>query len=328
LETDMAQQISVEDVVYPFNPLNTVVGAQGIVERHTLTPANGVNYVTIIPRAAPFFRRTMKIVNTANNQTLVENQNYTFGYFFAPFTQLTYKGIYGGITFNELDAPIEVEITYDTLGGDFVLNATKYAELAANIVDNPRELDWSQIADTPETYPPIDHTHAADTTLNYMDYVEQLQAMQALINSAINGYVNALNTHIDTGGNAHNMTKLQFGVDKVPNWPAAVVDDIPGQGSELLMSLALVKQTFSYMYSGATVKALKSDVISDVISSASVVQQLNILNEASLLTTDEQSNLTQWKVYRAQMLIKASTGSTTAITPPSTNTAFARLLGA
>lgn len=324
----MAQQISVEDVVYPYNPLNNVAGAQGIVERHTLTPANGVNYVTIIPRAAPFFRRTLKIINTANNQPLTENQNYTLGYFFAPFTQLTYKGLYGGITFNELDAPIEVEITYDTLGGDFVLNSTAYAELAANLVNNPRELDWSQIADTPETYPPIDHTHAADTTLNYMDYVEQLQGIQAVVNSAINGYVNALNTHIDTEGNAHNMTKEQFGLGNVPNWAPAVTDDIPGQGSNLLMSLALVKQTFAYMYSGVTVKALKDGAVADVLSSANIVQQLNVLNDAALLTSDEVANLNLWKTYRAQMLIKASTGSTTVITPPATNTAFTRLLGA
>lgn len=323
----MAQQISVDEVVYPYNPLNNVAGAQGIVENHTLTPANGVNYVTIIPRAAPFFRRTLKIINVATNQPLVLDQHYTLGYFFAPFTALTYKGLYGCITFNELDAPIEVQITYDTLGGDFVLNATKYAELAANLVNNPRELDWSQIADTPETYPPIDHTHAADETLNYLDYVEQLQGLQAVISSAINGYVNALNTHIDTEGNAHNMTKLQFGIGNVPNWAAAVVDDIPGEGSTLLASLAIVKQTFTYMYSGATVNALKSEAIADVISSATVVQQLDILNDASLLTSDEISNLALWKAYRAQMLIKASTGATTEITPPATNTAFARLLG-
>lgn len=323
----MAQQISVEEVVYPFNPLNSVTGAQGIVENHTLTPANGVNYVTIIPRAAPFFRRTLKIINVATNQELVENQHYTLAYFFAPFTSLVYKGIYGGITFNELDAPIEVQITYDTLGGDFVLNSTKYAELAANLVNNPRELDWSQIADTPATYPPIDHQHPADQTLNYMDYVEQLQAIQALINSAINGYVNALNTHIDTKGNAHGLTADMIGLGNVPNWKAAVADDIPGQGSTLLASLDIVKQTFSYMYAGMTLKALKSGSVNDVISSASIVQQLNVLNDAALLTSDEQANLTQWKAYRAQMLIKASTGSTTTLTPPATNGAFARLLG-
>jgi len=323
----MAQQISVADVVYPYNPLNNVAGAQGIVENHTLTPANGVNYVTIIPRAAPFFRRTVKIINVATGQPLVMDQNFTLGYFFAPFTALTYKGLYGGITFNELDAPIEVQITYDTLGGDFVLNSTKYAELAANIVNNPRELDWSQIADTPATYPPIDHQHSADQTLNYMDYVEQLDGLKSVITAAINGYVGALNTHIDTEGNAHQMTKLQFGIGNVPNWAPATVDDLPSQGSDLVMSLDMVKRAFNYMYTGATVTALKSAVVSDVVSSASIVQQLAILNDAGLLTTDEVANFTQWKTYRAQMLIKASTGAANTLTPPATNTAFARLLG-
>ncbi|QZA70800.1 hypothetical protein AH06_16 [Erwinia phage AH06] len=323
----MAQQITVDDVVYPFNPLNTVAGAKGIVESHTLTPANGVNYVTFIPRAAPFFRRTMVLKNKANNQVLVEGQHYTLGYFFSPFTQLVYKGVYGCITVNELDAPIEVEITYDTIGGDFVLDATGYAELAANIVNNPRELDWSQIADTPDTYPPIDHTHPADQTLNYMDYVEQLQAMQALTVSAITGYVQALNTHIDTEGNAHNAKPIDFGLGNVMNWAPAVSADIPSGGATLYASLAIVKQTFQYLFGGATVPALNSAIIDDYINAESVCKTLNVLNEASLLTTDEVTNLNLWKVYRAQMLIKASTGTTTVLTPPDTNAAFARLLG-
>ncbi|ANJ64827.2 putative virion structural protein [Erwinia phage vB_EamM_MadMel] len=323
----MAQQISVNDVVYPFNPLNTVAGAKGIVESHTLTPANGVNYVTFVPRAAPFFRRTLVLKNKANNQVLVEGQHYTLAYFFAPFTQLVYKGVYGGITVNELDAPIEVEVTYDTIGGDFVLDSTGYAQLAANLVNNPRELDWTQIADTPDTYPPIDHTHPADQTLNYMDYVEQLQAMQALVASAIGGYVASLNTHIDTQGNAHGMKPIDIGLGNVMNWAPATTEDIPGGGTTLYASLAIVKQAFQYMYGGLTTPALKSAILNDYLSAESVVRTLTVLNEGALLNTDEVANFGLWKTYRAQMLIKASTGNTTVLTPPAVNGAFSRLLG-
>ena len=55
--------INLGDIVRPFNPLGNDPGAKIVGEDYALTPANGKNYVTIIPRSAPFFRQTVKTVS-------------------------------------------------------------------------------------------------------------------------------------------------------------------------------------------------------------------------------------------------------------------------
>jgi hypothetical protein len=318
--------INLGDVVYPFNPLGNETGAQIKGEDYTLTPANGKNYVTIIPRAAPFFRQGIKIINAATNKELVEDRDYTVGYMYNQFSQLLYKGLYGCITFQNLSAPINVKIDYATLGSPFVLSGATYAQLVANIVNNPREIFWEQIVNPPSEYPPIPHIHPADQTVDYLQYID---AMKIGLNQTINAiaqYLSNLNDHKGLK-NAHQVDAAAVLLEKVKNYPMAATADIPGNNDQVYVSLLMAKKIYQYMFTGLPQVALDSAVIGELLTAKATTTILTDLFNAGLMNSDEQTNFKQWQNYVGALIVKACKGTTDVITAPARNGIFTRLLG-
>jgi len=321
--------LSVSSVTYPFNPNRDQPTAIAPMETQLVTPVNGVNYATFIPRSAPFFGAGLKLYNNATGAGLTRNVDYVLGYYYDRLSVDTYRELYGCITLLNTTTPVEVKLDpYAVLGGDFTLNDVQYASTVANLLNNPRTVDWSQVADTPASYPPVQHSHATNQTLNYQDYVDALTAMQTSVSALLQGFLTTINTHIDTHGNAHQASKTDFELGNVANYAPAQVADIPSNNSELYVTLDIAKSVYYSLFSIMNSVALGSSELPDIQSSAQTVNTLKIFDEASLLTSDEQANLTLWKVYYANLLIKANTGTTTVYTPPAANTALARLLGA
>ncbi|QXO09979.1 hypothetical protein pEaSNUABM37_00018 [Erwinia phage pEa_SNUABM_37] len=318
--------VNLGDVVYPFNPLGTEAGAQIKGEDYTLTPANGKNYVTIVPRAAPFFRLNVKIINAATGAELVEDRDYTFGYMYNQFSQLLYKGLYGCITFTNLSAPINVKIDYATLGTPFVLSGAKYAELVANIVNNDREIFWEQIVNPPSEYPPIPHIHPASETMDYQQYIDAMKVGQNVVINAIAQYMKSLTDH-GALKNAHQVDAAAVLLEKVKNYPMAAVADIPGNNDQVYVSLLMAKKIYQYMFTGLPQVALDSAVIGELLTAKATTTILTDLFNAGLMNTDEQANFKQWQTYVGSLIVKACKGTTDIITAPSRNGIFQRLLG-
>lgn len=320
--------VDLKSLVYPFNPYGTDPAAVVRNEEHTLTPVNGQNYVTIVPRCAPFFRTTMKIINTTTNKELVENRDYTVGYLFNELSQKTYKGLYGCITFTNLSGPTNIKLTeYSTIGYNFVLNDTDYAKVIANLVSNPRVIFWEQIVDTPKEYPPIDHTHPADETLNYQGYIDQMGVAATNIMNAIDSYLKVATDHIDARGNVHGLTLDTLGLSHVRNFPIAEVADIPSWAANKYASLAIVRAGFMNLFAGLPPNVLDSSVSGEVMEAKSTVELLNSLNEAGLMIDSEKANLAEWRTYLGSLLVKAFNQATTPVSKPARNGIFARLLG-
>lgn len=318
--------VNLGDVVYPTNYLGAETGAQIKGEDYTLTPANGKNYVTIIPRAAPFFRQGVKIINAATNKVLVEDKDYTVGYLYNQFSQLLYKGLYGCITFTNLSAPINIKIDYATIGSPFVLSGAAYAQLVANIVNNPREIFWEQIANPPATYPPIPHIHPADQTVDYLQYIDAMKVGQAVTINAIAQYMGSLNDHKGLK-NAHQVDAAAVLLEKVKNYPMAATADIPGNNDQVYVSLLMAKKIYQYMFTGLPQVALDSAVIGELLTAKATTTILSDLYDAGLMSTDEQTNFKQWQNYVGALIVKACKGTTNIITAPARNGIFARLLG-
>jgi hypothetical protein len=318
--------INLGDVVYPFNPLGNETGAQIKGEDYTLTPANGKNYVTIIPRAAPFFRQGIKIINAATNKELVEDRDYTVGYMYNQFSQLLYKGLYGCITFQNLSAPINVKIDYATLGSPFVLSGAAYAQLVANIVNNPREIFWEQIVNPPSEYPPIPHIHPADQTVDYLQYIDAMKIGQNQTINAIVQYMSSLNDHKGLK-NAHQVDAAAVLLEKVKNYPMAATADIPGNNDQVYVSLLMAKKIYQYMFTGLPQVALDSAVIGELLTAKATTTILTDLFNAGLMNSDEQTNFKQWQNYVGALIVKACKGTTDVITAPARNGIFTRLLG-
>lgn len=318
--------INLGDVVYPFNPLATEAGSFIKGEDYTLTPANGKNYVTIVPRAAPFFRQNVKIINVATGAELVEDRDFTFGYMYNQFSQLLYKGLYGCITFTNLSAPINIKLDYATLGTPFVLSGAAYAQLVANIVNNPREIFWEQIVNPPATYPPLPHIHPASETVDYQQYIDAMKIGQNVTINAIAQYLGVLDDHKGLR-NAHQVDAAAVLLEKVKNYPMAATADIPGNNDQVYVSLLMAKKIYQYMFTGLPQVALDSAVIGELLTAKATTTILTDLFNGGVMTADEQTNFKQWQQYVSALIVKACKGTTNVITAPARNGIFQRLLG-
>lgn len=318
--------INLGDIVRPFNPLGNDPGAKIVGEDYALTPANGKNYVTIIPRSAPFFRQTVKIINVATNQELVEDRDYTVGYLYNQFSQLLYKGLFGCITFTNLSAPINIKLDYSTLGSPFVLSGAEYAQTVANIVNNPRSIFWEQIVNPPTEYPPLPHIHPADTTVDYLQYIDAMKVGQAITLNAISTYLGALTDH-EGLRNAHDVNAADLILEKVKNYPMAASADIPSNNDQLYVSVLMAKKIYHYLFTGLPLVALESTVINELLEAKATTAILGDLFDAGLMQADEQTNFKQWQTYVGSLIVKACKGTADVITEPARNGIFQRLLG-
>lgn len=319
--------INGSNISYAFNPYGTDESCVIHDELHTLTPENGKDYVVVVPRCGPFFRGSVVAVNNSTGSILTENSGYTVGNLFNELSQQTSKGLFGTLIFTKITAPIQVRLQYATLGGDFVLNDTEYAAAVVNILVNPRSIFWEQLVDTPETYPPIDHIHIADDTLNYQGYLDAFTVALAQFQNQLETYLRTATDHIDAEGNVHRLSKADLLLQNVPNYPAAVLSDIPTNAADRLMTLTTTKALYMYMLGGVTGNALASAALGEVQVAKSTVELLKTFEDAGLLTTAETLNAKEWKVYLANLYIKAFNGTSTVITAPIKNGVYSRLLG-
>lgn len=238
------------DISYPFNPWGDLEDAHVSGEVQTLTPAQGKNYVTIYPRAAPFHSLSMKIKVKGQNSYLIKGQDWIPSNFYNGFTRNFKVGIFGSITFLNVDAPKDVELEYDTVGGEFVLDDQAYATLVANLLTNDRYIDWSQIVDAPTEYPPAPHAHPAGDTYNYSDFIEVMTGIWQATSGGTDDLVKALQDHIDAEGTAaHPYTKDDVGLGNVDNFATATPDDLKGSG-QLFMTLDMVKTLMRQVANG------------------------------------------------------------------------------
>lgn len=319
--------INGNNISYAFNPYGTDESCIIHDELHTLTPENGKDYVVIVPRCGPFFRSTMVAVNNSTGAVLTENSGYTVGNLFNELSQQTYKGLFGTLVFTKLTAPIQVRLQYATLGGGFVLNDTEYANAVVNILANPRSLFWEQLVGLPETYPPIDHIHAADDTLNYQGYLDAFTVALAQFHNQLETYLRTATDHIDAEGNVHSLTKADLLLQNVSNYIMATLADISGNATDRYMNVAMTKAVFMNLFGGLSSTALASEVIDEVQSAKATVELLKTFEDAGMLSTAEIANAKEWKVYLANLYIKAFRGVATTITVPSKNGVYSRLLG-
>lgn len=319
--------INGSNISYPFNPYGTDAACIIRNELHTLTPENGKDYVVVVPRCGPFFRSTVVAANVSTGASLTENSGYTVGNLFNELSQQTNKGLFGTLVFTKVTAPIQVRLQYATLGGDFVLNDTEYASAVVNIMTNPRSIFWEQLVGTPSTYPPIDHTHIADDTLNYQGYLDAFTVALAQFKNQLDVYLGTTTDHIDAEGNVHKLSKADLLLQNVPNYPAATLSDIPSNAADRLMTLTTSKALYMYLFGGLTGSALSSAVVGEVQTTKSVVELLSVFETAGLMTTAELLNAKEWKVYLANLYIKAFNGTATTITAPAKNGVYSRLLG-
>lgn len=239
--------------VYPWNPFMTIEDSN-IKNEVIKVPANNPEFV---PRGVPFFSRGLVLRRKDNQRELIEGSDYYYARPFRKFTNDFGRNAYGSIVLRNHVAEIEVElVTYATVGIPFNLDDIKLATYVANLQNNDREADFSQLINVPSAFPPIPHQWPLNQTY---DYLELMTRMESLISVKADAIRNAdAMARIDAHEKkdlqkAHPATAAMVGLSDTPNMRAATATDLKGGSHNLLMTVAMTKELLKLVNNGEVI---------------------------------------------------------------------------
>ena len=203
-------------LTYPEDRTGNLASNKITGEVHTITVQNSRNFHFIVPKFAPFYSEGLKLFQNTNNTQLLleENVDYYFCYKFESASLSTTKEVFGGIGFMSLSLSGEIEIEYQTVGGNWTLDDQSILEITANEIYNPRGRTWDQVHGKPESFGPTSHIHDASDFLTDQEVGEKLDDIAQAILAGAN-----------RPANTAPVTLEQLGIPKIGNWGMATISE-------------------------------------------------------------------------------------------------------
>lgn len=203
---------------YPFDPTGSATTNAVANERHVLSPPAWSDYYFIVPKYAPYFRDSLRVIHRPSGKLLVEGKDYHCTHYFHAASHGVARRVYGSITMLDKTLTGVAEISYQTIGGDWILDASADLSRLTNTQLNPRITTWEQVVDVPYQFPPIDHEWDLENLKGVEAILPILEAMTEAIRESAGSDFQA---HIKDVNNPHKVTKDQVGLDQVQNLPLA-----------------------------------------------------------------------------------------------------------
>jgi hypothetical protein len=203
---------------YPFDPTGTAETNLVVRERHTINPPDYTDYYFIVPFVGPFFENNLQIQHFPSGKILVKGEDYLLGYRFLSASRATANQVWGAISLLGRELTGVLEVTYQTLGGDWTINEAIAAEMLANVMSNPRRTSWEQIHGPMQNFPVIDHEWNLVDMVGMSEVNLTIRSIAETIEAASGA---TINNHLNDINNPHNVTKAQVGLGLVQNFPIA-----------------------------------------------------------------------------------------------------------
>lgn len=203
---------------YPFDPTGSATTNAVANERHVLSPPAWTDYYFIVPKYAPYFRDSLRVIHRPSGKLLVEGQDYHCTHYFHAASHGVARRVYGSITFLDKTLTGVAEISYQTIGGDWILDVSADLTRLTNTQLNPRITTWEQVVDVPYQFPPIDHQWDLEDLKGVEAILPILEEMTVAIRESAGS---DFSKHINDKSNPHAVTKDQVGLGLVENLPLA-----------------------------------------------------------------------------------------------------------
>lgn len=140
---------------------NLIVG-----ERQTLNPpVENLEFHYILPMATPYFRDSVVLTHITTGRRLNRGVDWAAGHKFESASyqlENTQGGVYASILFYDITLAGQVQLQYQTLGGQWTLDHNTILEILSNKVVDPRSVTYEEVQDKPVLFPPTGHNHPAD----------------------------------------------------------------------------------------------------------------------------------------------------------------------
>lgn len=210
---------------YPFDPTGLMASNLIAGEQQIITANNWRDYHFIVPKYAPYFMDSMKIIYQDTDgvqHILVKGVDWYESHEFISASRACANPIFGSISFLNTSLAGVVTLSYQTLGGIWVQDETRITQILADVLHNPRVTSWDEVIDMPYAFPPIDHEWNLVDMVGASDIVAQLQGIEDQLRaSGQNGLAN----HLADVNNPHKVTASQVGLGNVRNLTTATKGD-------------------------------------------------------------------------------------------------------
>lgn len=226
-------------VTYPFDPTGKLASNKITGEQQIITSVSFRDYHFVVPALAPFFADSMVVKFKGIDgvvKTLVEGIDYYLTHWFIAASRACASDIYGSISFLDTTLAGVIYLDYQTIGGDWTIDATKIAEILADKLNNPRTTAWDQVVDMVVTFPVIDHEWDLVDMVGETELVDAIAGVEDMLRQT--GQT-GLADHLADLNNPHQVTKAQVGLGNVRNLATASnTDAVAGTSSDLYMTPA------------------------------------------------------------------------------------------
>ncbi len=196
-------------------------------ERHVLSDETGLDFHVIIPLFGPFFETNFILAYKQNSNStpvvLQHHIDYNFCYTYLGATRGCAKNVHGGIILNNNHLSGEFILTYQTIGGEWVISVPLIDEILANQIQNPKITSWEQIAGVANRFPVIDHEFELTDIIGASYLVQAIEDIgQAITDKQLpDNAPEILDAHVRDITNPHQTTKAQVGLGNVENYGVA-----------------------------------------------------------------------------------------------------------
>ena len=213
---------------YPFDPTGFASTNLVRAESHVITERNDNTYRVIVPKFAPFYLDSVKVVHidvAGVRTTLTEGVDYTLVMPYVGATRSIGKSLYGAFSIHTKVGQGMVEVDYRTLGGTWTADREYVLEQLFIKLYNPRVVWWDQITNVQETFPPINHTEDITTLYTHRDVLDRLDAIISELHNKVTANP-MITLHSSLLGNPHGTTPADLGLGNVANIGVASQADI------------------------------------------------------------------------------------------------------
>lgn len=235
-------------VKWDFDPTGTNPDNKVTNEFQVISPPNSSDYYFLIPKAAPYFKDTMKVFFREENgarREMIHGVDWLATHFFIGASRSTAKPVYGSITILNKQLAGVVELAeYQTVGGDWVIDPQKAIEIVANALGNPRITTWEEVDDRPTRFPPTDHEWYLDDLVGMKETVEVLEKV---VDAIYARQSDEFSQHLGNRSNPHQVTKAQVGLGLVENYGISTRPQAEqGTAEDRYMTPLRVKQAINF----------------------------------------------------------------------------------
>jgi len=212
--------MSVNQVSPPFDPTGKAASNRISSERQTISAPGWSNFYFTIPKMAPYFQESLVVVHHPSGRRLYEGVDFLCSHKFHDASLACGKPIYGSLTYFDKTLAGVVELTYQTIGGEWVIDEQTIQDILSNKLVNPRITTWEEVVEVPREFPVIDHEWDLVDMVGASAIVEKLEGIRDAIILAGEG---GLGDHLADFDNPHKTTKVQVGLGNVMDFPIATV---------------------------------------------------------------------------------------------------------